>query len=80
MAIDLQDTLPSATQFFDVFVTGAANANTSNQAPGLAPARTTSQDLGIVYGMSSPTTLTPPTGIPSGGFFPNGVNGNINKT
>lgn len=80
MAVDLQDTLPSATQFFDVFVTGAANANTSNQAPGLTPARTTSQDLGIVYGVSTPTTINPPTGVSSGGFFPNGVNGNINKT
>ncbi len=80
MAIDLQDTLPSATQFFNVFVTGAANANTSNQAPSLAPARTTAQDLGIVYGVSTPTTLTPPTGVTSGGFFPNGVNGNITST
>lgn len=78
--IDLQDTLPSATQYFDVFVSGAANANTSNQAPGLAPARSTAQDLGIVYGVSSPTTLTPPTGVTSGGFFPNGVNGNITST
>ncbi len=80
MAVDLQDTLPSATQYFDVFVTGAANANTSNQAPSLAPARTTSQDLGIVYGFSTPTTLNPPTGITSGGFFPTGVNGNIKST
>lgn len=79
-AIDLQDTLPSATQFFDVFIAGAANANTSNQAPGLAPARTTSQDLGIVYGVSTATTLQPPTNITSGGFFPSGVNGNIVST
>lgn len=78
--VDLQDTLPSATQYFDVFVTGAANANTSNQAPGLAPARTTAQDLGIVYGVSSATTITPPTGVTSGGFFPNGVNGKIVST
>ncbi len=79
-AVDFQDTLPSATQFFNVFVAGAANANTSNQSPGLAPARTTSQDLGIVYGVSTPTTLTPTTGITTGGFFPSGVNGNIHST
>lgn len=80
VAIDLQDTLPTPTQYFDVFVTGAANANTSNQSPSLAPARTTAQDLGIVYGVSTPTTLTPPTGVTSGAFFPNGVNGNIKST
>ncbi len=79
-AIDLQDTLPSKTQYFDVFVTGAPNANTSNQAPGLAPARSTSQDLGIVYGVSTATTSNPPTGVTSGGFFPMGVNGNIKST
>ncbi len=79
-AIDLQDTIPTTTQYFDVFVTGAANANTSNQYPALAPARTTSQDLGIVYGVSTATTLNPTTGVKSGGFFPNGVNGNITTT
>lgn len=79
-AVDLQDTLPSAKQYFDVFVTGAPNANTSNQAPGLAPARNTSQDLGIVYGVSTATTLNPPAGILSGGFFPQGVNGKIVST
>ncbi len=79
-ALDLQDTLPNATQYFDVFLAGAVNANTSNQAPGLAPARTTAQDLGIVYGVSTATTLTPPTGVTSGAFFPTGVNGKIIST
>ena len=80
VAIDLQDTLPNTTHYFDVFITGASNANTTNQSPSLAPARTTAQDLGIVYGVSTPTTLTPPTGVTSGGFFPKGVSGNINHT
>jgi hypothetical protein len=79
-AIDFQDNVPSATQFFNVFQAGAANSNTTNQAPSLAPARTTSQDLGVVYGVSTPTITTPPAGITSGGFFPAGVNGNIKST
>lgn len=40
-------------------------------ANGLAIKRTTSQVLSIVYASSAP-------GTKSGGFFPNGVNGNIN--
>ena len=79
-AVDFQDTLPSQTQFFNVFLAGAANANTTNQYPGLAPARTTSQDLGIVYGVSTATTTNPAAGVASGGFFPAGVNGNIKST
>jgi hypothetical protein len=36
--------------------------------------------LGIVYGITTATTTTPPTGITSGGFFPQGVNGVIHST
>ena len=44
--------------------------------------RTTDQVLHIVYGTFSPTAgaTTPAAGVGSGGFFPNGVNGNIKVT
>ena len=76
-AVDIQDQPPSPTQYFTVFVTG--NAAGSAEL-GFSPARTTSQDLGAVFGVSSATTLNPPTGVTSGGFFPSGVNGNIKST
>ena len=44
--------------------------NTGNTT-GLTPVRTTSQVLQIVYGAAGQT------GVSSGGFFPNGLNGNI---
>ena len=59
-AVDSLDQPPTATQIF----------NTSNTT-GLAPVRTTSQVLQIVYGKVGST------GVSSGGFFPNGLNGNI---
>jgi hypothetical protein len=68
-AIDAQDVIPSSSSYFTVFATNA-----------LAPARNTSQVLGVVYGVSGPNTTTPTTGITSGGFFPNGVNGSIKST
>ena len=77
-AIDIQDTPPSPTQYFTVF---APNPNPSaSPLLGFSPARNTSQDLGVVYGVSTPTTLNPTAGVTSGGFFPNGVNGNIKST
>lgn len=78
--MDAQDTPPSPTQYFTVFVAGAPNANTAAQSPGLAPARSTSQDLGVVFGVSTPSTTNPPMGTTSGGFFPAGVNGAIKST
>ena len=77
--IDPMDQPPSTTQYFTVFVAGQPNANSTTQAPALAPARTTSQDLGVVYGASAPTAFAP-AGVTSGGFFPSGVNGNIKST
>ena len=77
-AIDIQDTPPSPTQYFTVFA--PAYNPSSSPLLGFAPARNTSQDLGVVYGLSTPSTLNPPTGTSSGGFFPNGVNGNIKST
>jgi hypothetical protein len=67
--IDAQDVPPTATQYFTV---DAVNA--------LSPARNTSQVLGVAYGVSTPTTTTPPPGVTMGGFFPNGVNGLVKST
>ena len=68
-AIDAQDLPPIATRYFTVDPVNA-----------LSPSRTTSQVLGVAYGVSKPTTTTPTTGVTMGGFFPNGVNGNIAST
>jgi hypothetical protein len=67
--VDAIDVPPSTSNYFTVLPQTA-----------LSPARTTSQVLGIVYGVSTAATTTPPTGITSGGFFPNGLNGNIKST
>lgn len=77
-AIDIQDTPPSPTQFFTVFNT--TYNPSGSPLLGFSPARNTSQDLGVVYGISDATTLNPPMGVTSGGFFPSGVNGNIKST
>lgn len=79
-AIDYQDNLPSAKQYFNVFQAGAPNANTTSHSPGLAPARDTHQVLGVAYGVSTPGTVSPPLGITKGGFLPQGANGNIKST
>lgn len=68
-AIDAQDVPPTASNYFTVTATTA-----------LSPARNASQVLGVAYAVSSAGTTTPATGITVGGFFPNGVNGNIKST
>jgi hypothetical protein len=68
-AVDAQDVPPTATNYFTV---DAVNA--------LSPARNTSQVLGVAYGVSSSAITTPKTGVTMGGFFPNGVNGNVKST
>ncbi len=68
-AIDAQDIPPSASNYFIVAPKTA-----------LALARTAAQALGVVYQASTATTTTPPAGVALGGFFPNGVNGNIKST
>ena len=68
-AIDALDVPPSQTNYF-------IRETVSAQAP----ARTTAQALGVVYKVSTPTTTTPTAGVTLGGFFPNGVNGNIKST
>ena len=68
-AIDANDVPPSSTNYFTVAAQTA-----------LSPSRNTSQVLGVVYGKSTAATTTPATGTTMGGFFPNGVNGNIKST
>ncbi len=70
--LDAYDQPPNPTQYFTVAVSG----NPTSTPAGLAPARTTTQDLAVVYGQTTQATTTPPTPVP-GGFFPSGVNGNI---
>ena len=71
-AADSQDTPPPTN-----LTTATGLFNTTN---GLNPVRTTGQVLGIVYGVSTSTTTTPAAGTTKGGFFPNGLNGNIKST
>ena len=68
-AVDALDMPPLPSQVF----------NTSNTT-GLAINRTISQVLGIVYLGPNATATTPAAGVASGGFFPNGLNGNIFHT
>ena len=68
-AIDAQDVPPTATNYFTVDAVHA-----------LSPLRNTSQVLGVAYGQSTAATVTPPTGVMMGGFFPNGFNGNVKST
>ena len=71
--------------------TAASGTTTGNAVPStvvpadtnaLAFARTTDQVLHIVYGKFSNTTgvTTNQAGVAAGGFFPNGLNGNIKVT
>ncbi len=69
-AVDTQDIPPTSTTVFN-----------TDPTTGLNTVRTPQQVLGIVYGVTSAaTSATPATGITSGGFFPNGMNGNIKST
>ncbi len=72
--IDAQDVPPNGTAaIFTVTPTTAT-------PPASGIARTPQQVLGVAYGISTPTTTTPPTGVTKGGFFPGGVGGNITST
>ena len=84
VAVDALDVPPTGAvatgaQYFSV-TTSAKNYTGNTAALGLGIARTTAQDLGIVYGVSTAATTTPAAGTTSGGFFPAGVNGNIKST
>ena len=89
--IDVQDVVPftSSTSGFPNILTvtpvGAVPYNGTSTPPQAPPAlgilRTPPQVLGVAYGVSTPTSsATPTTGVVQGGFFPNGVNGNIKST
>ena len=67
--IDALDVPPSASNYFTVLPTNS-----------LGQQRTTSQVLGIAYGVSTPATTTAIAGTTMGGFFPAGLNGNIKST
>jgi hypothetical protein len=75
--VDALDVPPSPTQYFSV---ETATTATAAVPAGVPPYRTPQQCLGIVYGVSTGSTTTPPTGVTSGGFFPNGANGNVKST
>ncbi len=75
--VDAQDVVPTTSNYFTLFSPTSSNAA---MPMALAPQRTPQQVLGIVYGISLPTTTTPQTGVTSGGFFPSGFNGNVKST
>ena len=75
-AVDAYDQPPNTTQYFSVAVPG----NTPGSPAGIPPYRTPQQSLGIVYGVSTASTTTPPAGVTSGGFLPSGANGNVKST
>ena len=68
-AIDAQDVPPAPSMYFTVDATHA-----------LSPARTPAQVLGVAYGVSTASTMTPTAGSTMGGFFPSGFNGNVKST
>ncbi len=72
--LDAYDQPPTPTQYFTVFVAG----NPTGSPVALAPARSTTQDLVVVYGQANQSTTKANLPTPAkGGFFPNGVNGTI---
>lgn len=68
VALSLAGPTSAKGGFFGTLANGTTGQ--SNTFPGFAFRRTTSQVLAIVYGSAT-------TGTAKGGFFPNGVNGNI---
>ena len=76
--IDAQDVPPNGTAA--IFTITPIAVTAANPAPAVGIARSPAQVLGVAYGVSKPTTTTPPAGTVKGGFFPNGVNGNITST
>ncbi len=72
-------TVPVTATSATVTPTAIVNASSGN---ALAYSRTTSQVLHIVYGTYAPIAggTTPAAGVTAGGFFPNGMNGNIKIT
>ncbi len=81
-AVDSLDYPPSSpSRFFTLNPT--TNPISSNYVtdPAFGPIRTPQQVLGVVYGVTTPSTSpTPAAGTTHGGFFPQGVNGSITST
>ena len=75
-AVDAQDYPPTPPNTFFTITPDPAQTG----PPAAGPTRDTAQVLGIVYGVSTAATTTPTAGVTKGGFFPNGVNGNITST
>lgn len=78
-AVDSLDYPPAPPNKFFV-LTPTTTPISYTGGPALGPFRTPAQVLGIVYGVSTATTVNPPTGITSGGFFPKGLNGAVLST
>ena len=80
--LDAQDVPPNGygSIFTVTSISNYSNNPAPNNGPAIGIARTPQQVLGIVYGVSTATTTTPPAGTTKGGFFPNGVMGNITST
>ena len=76
--IDAQDVPPNGTAA--IFTITPDMVTAANPAPAVGIARTPAQVLGVAYGVSTPAITTPPAGTVKGGFFPNGVNGNVKST
>ncbi len=77
--VDAQDVPPNGTGAIFT-VTPIPSPVTASAPPASGIVRTPQQVLGVVYGVSTSMTTTPQTGITKGGFFPNGVLGNITST
>jgi len=75
-------TIPSGTGPFVTTIPTPSAIIAATSANAIAYARTTDQVLHIVYGSLSNTAgaTTPAAGVAKGGFFPNGLNGNITVT
>ncbi len=73
--------IPTGTTTATSVVSGSSIV-AADSTNAIAFHRTTDQVLHIVYGTFSPTAgaTTPAAGVKSGGFFPNGLNGNITAT
>ena len=82
-AVDATDVPPTSPNGFFTLTPATSLVVTTDQVvsgPALGPVRTPQQVLGIVYGVSTAATTVPPSGVVSGGFFPNGLNGAVKST
>jgi hypothetical protein len=80
MMIDAQDVPPDGTAHIFTVTAIPSPITTTTPPAAVGIARTPQQVLGVAYGVSTPTTTTPAAGTTKGGFFPNGVSGNIVST